>query len=249
MNIRIKLRRLCVRRRLAAWLAAAPVAALFLTQLVSCGVSGELLASAELENGRTAYAYGGIYGVRTVVITDAEGGQVCRLQVKSAIGEPFTPDDGENYGFSVGDIDFDGVPDIRVMTERSTSGNIYDCFRAAADGSFYRDEELSALRGARWNYETKEVAVSARTHTDLPTEPDEPPRYIDSVTVTYYAAADGGKFLPVREEALTYYSESEIYCFSVSLPDAEEEDGWAVAEERWILPDKLEREGLTDFGR
>ncbi len=242
MNTRIR------PRRLAALIAAVFVAAMLLTQFVSCGVSGELLASAELSGGRTAHAYGGIYGVRTVVVTDAEGEQICRLQVSGAISEPFTPDDGENYGFSVEDIDFDGIPDIRVMTVRSTAGNTYDCFRAAADGSFYRDEELSALRGARWNHETKEVAVCVRSHTDLPTEPDEPPRYIDSVSVTYYAAAEDGKFLQVREEALTYYSESEIYCFSVSLPDAEEEDGRTVTEERWILPDKLEREGLTDFG-
>lgn len=247
MNTRIR-PRIPARRRLAAPFFAACVAAMLLTQLASCGVSGELLASAGLSDGRTAHAYGGIYGVRTVVVTDAEGKQLCRLQIKSAISEPFTPDDGENYGFSAEDLDFDGIPDIRVMTVRSTAGNTYDCFRAADDGSFYLDPVLSGLRGARWDHETKEVAVCVRTHTDLPTEPNEPPRYIDSVSVTYYAAADGGRFLQVREEALTYYSESEIYCFSVSLPDAEEEDGWAVTEERWILPDKLEREGLTDFG-
>ena len=235
-------------RRHTAFAAAVLLIFFVLSFLCSCGVSGELLASGELGDGRTASAYGGIYGVRTVIVTDAAGDEVCRLSCNVRISEPFTPDDGENYGFSVCDLDFDGVKDIRVMTERSTEGNVYACYRASADGGFYLDTVLSALRGPRWNYETGEAAVCVHEHTDFPSNPDEPPKYTDTVRVTYYApdAEKGGKFTLVREETLTYYSETEIYCFAVSVPD---EDGeLAITDEKWVLPDKLDREGLSDFG-
>ena len=104
-------------RRHTAFAAAVLLIFFVLSSLCSCGVSGELLASGELGDGRTASAYGGIYGVRTVIVTDASGDEVCRLPCNVRISEPFTPDDGENYGFSVCDLDFDGVKDIRVMTE------------------------------------------------------------------------------------------------------------------------------------
>ena len=107
---------------------------------------------------------------------------------------------------------------------------------------------LSALRGVRFDREAGEAYVTTRTHTELPTVPNAPSRYTDEIKVTYYApnAEKNGRFEVVREETLTYYSETEIYCFAVSYPDDNGE--MQIEDEKWILPDKLARAGLENFG-
>ena len=216
--------------------------------LTACGVNGELLSTLSLDGGRTARAYGSVTGVRTVQILDADGNEVARLSCRNKTTEPYRPDDGENYGFYVGDFDFDGIPDICVTTSRSTSGNICDFFRADGNGGFYRDSVLSALRGVRFDAEKKEAYVTQRTHTELVSVPNAPPRYTDEVKITYYATNEAKKnrFGIVREEKLTYYSDTEIYCFAVSYPDDMGE--MQVEEEKWILPEKLAHAGLENFG-
>lgn len=216
--------------------------------LASCGVGGELLAASDLGDGRTAEAYGSITGVRTVLIRAADGSESARLTCRQKTSEPYRPDDGENYGFTVADFDFDGIPDIRITTARSTSGNTCDFFRADGKGGFYRDSVLSSLSGVRFDAEGCEAYVVSRAHTDLPSVPNAPPRYTDEVKIVYYApdTSKGGKFRAVREEKLTYYSETEIYCYTVSYPDGMGE--MQAEDEKWILPDKLARAGLENFG-
>ena len=217
--------------------------------LAACGgVGGELMAVAPLGNGRQAEAYGGITGVRTVIIRAADGSEEQRFTCKNKTTEPYAEGDGENYGFAVGDVDFDGISDLIVTTSRSTEGNICDYFRADGNGGFYRDSVLSVLRGVRFDREAGEAYVTTRTHTELPTVPNAPSRYTDEIKVTYYApnAEKNGRFEVVREETLTYYSETEIYCFAVYYPDDNGE--MQIEDEKWILPDKLARAGLENFG-
>lgn len=216
--------------------------------LFGCGASGELLLTLPLDDGRSLQAYGGITGARTLLILDTDG-EVCeRLTCKNDTTEPYTPTDGENYGVRVLDINGDGRLDIIVTTSRSTAGSICDFFIARDGGGFTRDKTLSTLQGVQIG-EGGEVYIIRRTHTVLSAATNAPDDYTEETKITYYApnSDKGGRYYPVREEALTYFSETEIYLYAVSYPD--EFDEMQPETERWIRPDKLERAGLADFGR
>ena len=217
--------------------------------LASCGIGGALLTELPLGDGRTVEAYGGeVYGVKNLVVRNADGSEAQRLHCTNRVTRPFHKDDGLDYGVSVVDIDADGLPDIISMSERTFDGDTYNCFRADGSGGFYLDETLSAIRGIHFG-DNGEVSSLTRVRTDLPSSPNEPKKYIFAVTITYLAPDTGknGRYTVVREEALTYYSETEIYCYAVSEPD--ESGDMETTSEKWILPDKLAEAGLDGFGK
>lgn len=239
-------KKLSYSRSIAAFTACAILTCLA-ALLFGCGVGGELLVSLSLDDGRTLEAYGGITGARTLLILNADGEENCRLTCKNNTTEPYTPDDGENYGVRVLDFNGDGKLDIVVTTSRSSSGSVCDFFLAEDDGTFTRDTALSALHGVRIG-DGGEVYTVVRTRTVLSAVINAPEDYTDETKITYYAPNNdkGGRYFAVREETLTYFSETEIYLYAVSYPD--EFDEMQPDTEQWILPDKLERAGLANFG-
>ena len=186
--------------------------------------------------------------MKNLVVRNADGSEAQRLHCTNRVTRPFHKDDGLDYGVSVVDIDADGLPDIISMSERTFDGDTYNCFRADGSGGFYLDETLSAIRGIHFG-DNGEVSSLTRVRTDLPSSPNEPKKYIFAVTITYLAPDTGknGRYTVVREEALTYYSETEIYCYAVSEPD--ESGDMETTSEKWILPDKLAEAGLDGFGK
>lgn len=241
-------KKITVPRRFTAVAVACMLLVTLTALLFGCGVGGELLVTLPLEDGRTLQAWGGITGARTILILNASGGEEHRLNCKNNTTEPYTPNDGENYGVRAIDINGDGKLDIAVTTSRSTSGSICDFFTANEDGSFTRDVTLSALRGVRIG-DGGEVYTVESTHTVIAAMANTPEYYTDETKITYYApnSDKGGRYFAVREESLTYFSETEIYLYAVSYPD--EFDEMQPETEQWILPSKLERAGLTDFGK
>ncbi len=206
----------------------------------SCGTDGELLMTRALGEDMTVKVYGGTHGVRKLVVLAADGSELCRIDHKCKTNEPYSPDDGEDYGFSIADLDFDGIPDLRVVSERNSDGDVYACYISDGAGDFKLDAALSSLRGACWDAENETVSVTTRTHTELVSYPNAPPIYTDETRKVFYGRdEDGGKLEVIREETLTYYSETEIYCYAIYEPN---EDGeLEVTDEHWILPDKLDR--------
>ena len=107
------------------------LSAALLLLLASCGIGGTLLTELPLGDGRTVEAYGGeVYGVKNLVVRNADGSEAQRLHCTNRVTRPFHKDDGLDYGVSVVDIDADGLPDIISMSERTFDGDTYNCFRA-----------------------------------------------------------------------------------------------------------------------
>lgn len=206
----------------------------------SCGSGGELLMTRALGKDMTVEVYGGTHGVRRLVVLAADGSELARIDHKCKTNEPYSPDDGEDYGFSIADLDFDGIPDLRVVSERHSDGDVYSCYISDGKGGFELDSVLSSLRGARWDAENETVSTVTHTYTELASYPNAPPLYIDETRTVFYGRSEsGGKLEVIREETLTYYSETEIYCHAIYEPN---EDGeLEVTDEHWILPDKLDR--------
>lgn len=216
---------------------------------VSCSamVSGESVAS-ENADGLTFTAYGGTMGIKTVTVCDSDGKLKQKLGFVGRVGEPFSENDGENYGFCLRDADFDGKKDITVVRERSKNGIYYDCF-LNINGEFVKNEFLSSLCSPKWDSEQKTVCFTETSRVKFTTAYNAPPNYIDTVKVSFYSPIPekSGRFTLAREEALIYYSDTEIYCYAISVPDNNGE--LEIISEKWIAPDKLEKSGLADFGK
>ncbi len=225
--------------------AALALAAVIAAALCGCSSEGVPLCTVS-RGGREYEAYGTVYGVSGVKVTE-DGSPVAMIRVgKRFSDEPYSDSDGLNYGMTVDDVDLDGYDDIVVQIGRSpgaelyrfffgngltyTAGTLFDGFKGAVFG---RGDGLIGR-----TYETTLWYIRSETNPDV---------YERVRTTEWWTRGRDGGFAPVSGETLTYYSDQDIYCHALCVYDAE--TGELVPEqERWLTADGLAAAGLEPFG-
>ena len=207
--------------------------------LPSCS-GGQELCRVE-GNDFTYVLYGSPNSISSITLLDpASGEEKGHVDLSYRVNEPWLSKDKENYGFAIRDLDGDGDEDFTVMTVRTEGAEKYRFFINKGNGEFKYEEKLSGVVAPIFGDGT--VSFKLRDRVDTPTAPNEPPVYELREDEYVYGWSEHGRLEVRCVNRLSYFSETDVYCYAIYLPN---EDGdLESAEERWINPDKLEDEGF-----
>ena len=211
----------------------------FVFSLMSCA-GGEELTRVE----GTEYTYrlfGGANGISKVDIYRGEE-KAGSVKPDYHVNEPWLGEDKENYGFRVLDIDGDGDEDFVIKSVRTEGAEKYRCF-INKEGSFVLEKKISNLVAPR--FEEGNVIVESFQRINEPTYNNEPPMYELRRDETVYGFTEHGRFVINQVNRFSYFSETDIYRFSVYIPD---DEGVLYADsDKWIYPEDLEKYGFKPF--
>lgn len=200
---------------------------LLLSTLLSCSAEKHSLLY-EKTVGKYCYAVRGS-GTHARQITVKKDGSLVwsmEVDVSRAVGNLHSV-----YGFYVEDLNFDGIADLRIATDLDGESATYLCFLGQPNGrSFTRSEELSGLCNIR--ADAKLGAIFAFSHsftTELShhTECDKTTKYV----------WDEGKLRPDMYASITYYSEANLYCYSVAYYNTDS-NAFDSPNDRWLTPEE-----------
>ncbi len=168
-----------------------------------------------------------------------DGKAVGKVKPEYRVNEPWLDEDRENYGFELCDLNGDGHEDFVIKTVRVAGQERY-CFYINDGGEFKLEEELSGAVAPVFG--DGSVRVQTYVRIDQPSIPGEPPLYELRSEETVYGWSEHMRLQVVQVNRFSYFSETDIYRYSVYLPD---EDGeLEVDNDTWIYPEKLEEYGL-----
>ncbi len=213
---------------------------LLVFNICACG-GGEELCRVE---GREAtfVIYGGANAITRVEVI--RGGEVVQaLDPDYRVNEPWLDEDREDYGFALCDLNGDGVDDFVIKTVRTPGKEKY-LFYVNKKGEYKLERELSdavapVIGDGR-------VTVTTTVRYNQPEIPGEPRLYEIRREEKIYTWSEYGHITLGQVNAFSYFSETDIYRYSVLKPNDEGELE-AVSEE-WINPDKLGQYGLEPLG-
>lgn len=207
--------------------------------LPSCA-GGEEIALVE-GNEYSFRLFGGANGIVRVDIYRGEE-KTGSVKPDYRVNEPWLGDDKEDYGFRVIDIDSDGDEDFIIKSVRTEGAEKYRCF-INKEGSFVLEKKISNLVAPR--FENGTVTVETFQRINEPTYNNEPPMYELRRDETVYGFTEHGRFVVRQVNRFSYFSETDIYRFSIYLPD---DEGELYADsDKWIYPEDLEKYGFEPF--
>ncbi len=211
----------------------------FLFLLTSCS-GGEALV--HVQGAEYSFAlFGGVNGITRVDIYRG-GEKTGSVKPDYRVNEPWLGDDKEDYGFRILDIDGDGDEDFIIKSVRTEGAERYRCF-INKDGSFALEKKISSLVAPR--FEDGTVIVETFERFNEPTYNNEPPMYELRRDETVYGFTEHGRFVIKQVNRFSYFSETDIYRYSIYLPD---DEGELYAEsDKWIYPEDLEKYGFKPF--
>lgn len=158
------------------------------------------------------------------------------------VNEPWLGEDKHDYGFRVLDIDGDGDEDFIIQSNRTEGAEKYRCF-INKEGNFSLEKKISALASPKFVDGT--VIVETFDRIEQPTYNNEPPMYELRRDEIVYGFTEHGRFVIKQVNRFSYFSETDIYRFSIYLPDDEGE--LYSDSDKWIYPEDLEKYGFEPF--
>lgn len=217
-----------LRRRLLCLLTAL----LLILSLTSC--AGEVLYQVTVDN-LTYTLRGASEHVEQITVTRGGKriGSYRKRGIKGEIG-------GESYGFFVSDLNFDGHLDMFLLISISETVQHYACYLWSPEQDTYLyDASLSALGGLEIDSERQWLTARDYTLTIDPATDDTPEFDIRKDTFSIYRWQNG-TLGEVHRKELTYYEESDIYCYTVWEMDTQGE--WELLRESWVAAERYHRE-------
>ena len=180
--------------------------------------------------------YGTFDGVKLVKIYD---GVIRRGTFELTVDKELTDKSNENPPY-LKDINLDGHEDFLIPHSKDKNGDLR--YAAFIWNNEIKMFEASELLGDIANMSMDEVDVLHSSMTIynvvFPGGHNVPEEYEEHHITAQYKLVNG-KFQPLREYDLIYYSESDIYCYSKK--DYNPENGELVEfEEDWMTPEEAE---------
>jgi len=185
--------------------------------------------------------YGSPNAITKIVLTDPEsGGEVSSIELDYRVNEPWLSNDKENYGFTLRDLDADGDEDFTVKKNRTPGEEKYLFYLNNGDAGFKLEDELSGVKAPEFGDGT--VSFKTRSRIDQPTYSNEPPVYELREDEYVYGWSEHGRLEVRKMNRFSYFSETDIYCYAVYLPNDDGE--LEVDDQKWIYPEKLSEYGF-----
>lgn len=194
-------------------------------------------------NGRITYELYGKDGcVKKIRVSceDAKTGKVKSLGSYKAEGIDRSELSDGSYGFEVIDLNFDGLPDFRIIHDITAYGdNIltkYSNYLCNSDGTYYARKDLGSIGNVEPDNDTK--TLKGQNYAKIFEGKNEKGEYVlftETISESVYEWR-GTTLTEIRRHEVKYYSESDIYC----IADYEINDGGTLeaVDEKWIEADK-----------
>ena len=185
------------------------------------------------ENGMTFTVRGS--GTRPKQIVVKNGDEIIwktKVKIPRSVGSL-----GGHYGFEIIDLNFDGYNDLMLADGVSGECISYICWLYdEASGKYVRSEQLSGLCNIHADADLKALLAYTHTYTMEQAYADVPASYITVDSTTKYVWNDGNLTPEVRA-SISYYSETEMYQYSVAVYDSEN-GTFADSDDKWLSPEE-----------
>ena len=147
---------------------------------------------------------------------------------------------GENYGFRLIDLNFDDKSDMQLLIAREDGGDIYATYLWDEESEKYvYNATLSTLRDMGTIASLEAITAREFAITIDPATDDTPDFEIRRETFVIYLWQNGA-LTPVHRKELTYYEESDIYCYLIQ--ERNDRGEWDIVRESWIAAERFDSE-------
>lgn len=211
---------------------------LLIFNMSACGGGAELCRVEGTD--ATFVVYGGANAITRVEV-ESGGETVATVRPQYRVNEPWLDEDKENYGFLLCDFNGDGVQDFVIKTVRTPGKERY-LFYVNKKGEYKLEAKLSDAVAPVFGEGDGKVRVTTFVRYDQPSAPCDPPLYELRQEETVYGWSDYGRLEIKQVNRYSYFSETDIYRYSILLPNDEGE--LESESDEWISPDKLDGYGL-----
>ncbi len=178
--------------------------------------------------------------IARVEVLSSDGEVLARIDPSYRVNEPWLSEGDHNYGFKPIDLDGDGDEDFVIQTVRTEGEERYLFYMNKGDGEYKLEKELSGAVAPEFGDGVVIVHTSSRI--DQPTYNNEPPMYELRRDEIFYGWTERGRLEVKQLNRFSYFSETDIYKYSIYLPD---EEGELYADsDKWIYPKDLEKYGF-----
>ena len=178
--------------------------------------------------------------VSRVEVLGSDGEAAVKIDLSYRVNEPWLSEGDHNYGFKPLDLDGDGDEDFVIQTVRTEGAEKYLFYMNKGDGEYKLEKELSDAVAPEFGDGVVIVRTSSRI--DQPTYNNEPPMYELRRDETFYGWTERGRLEIKQVNRFSYFSETDIYKYSIYLPD--EEGDLYSDNDKWIYPKDLEKYGF-----
>lgn len=204
------------------------LASLLLTAVLSsCGAPMLHQTSAE---GLTFTLYGKNRVEKIEVTRDKDS--IGTYREKGVTLDMLTQLEDSTYGLRVTDLNFDSKPDMQLMVANTKSGPRFVTWLwDESKGEYVRHTRLSSLNDVGAIASLEVITAREYEYTVDPATSDTPEFYIEKNNFVLYRWIDGA-LTEVHRKELTYYEESDIYCYAIY--EREEDGSMELTRESWI---------------
>ena len=206
---------------------------LSLPLLTACGDPAEVLTEGDFE----IRIYTDADGVAKTVKTYRGGKMIDTWRPRGQVSYAEAP-------IRFVDVNFDGYTDMRMLSATGDHLRYANRIYSPDTDSFYTSTVLDLLKDPVIDTEAKLITAYYSKYTVEPAVGMTPEVYIDE-RGTKTCAWINNNLTVIARDCITYYSESDIYC--VARWEIDEDGDMEATQERWLMPDQLEKAGYTPF--
>lgn len=142
-----------------------------------------------------------------------------------------------NYGFEVLDLNFDGYLDLMIVEQVASDCHSYRCWLKIPETNSYElSEELSGLSNIKADPELQAIFAFSHEFEREKEYSDVASTTISTDSTTKYIWNEG-VFTPQIKASITFYSESNLYCYSLAYYD-EETQQFEDSDDKWLTPEE-----------
>ncbi len=151
---------------------------------------------------------------------------------------------GGSYGFEVTDLNFDGHDDMMIVNEKAGDQKVYTCWIwDAEENTFAFHKDLTGLCNVKSDSILQAVFGFSHTFSSEKAYDDAPAATVSTDTTTKYIWVDG-KLTPQVKASITYYSETALYCYSVSYYD-QKAGAFMDSDDKWLTPEEYKQQDMS----
>lgn len=218
------------KKHITAILAAMTAAFTLASTLSSC--SGKILYRATADE-LTYTLHGTNERVEQITVT-RDGKRIGSYQKRGMRGA--TQD--EHYGFRLTDLNFDRKTDMQLLIAREDAGDVFATYLwDENNGQYVYHSKLSTLQDMGM-IASLGVITARECRIEIDPATDDTPEFEIRTEAFVIYRWHGNDLTPVYRKELTYYEESDIYCYLIT--ELNEQGEWDTVRESWITADRFD---------